>query len=82
MGPTEHALAAAERQLLESGVPIQAVIHMLMEHVVSLASYIEPPGVRAEIVKSLVADIAPGVRNAVEKRQTTKGGIIVPRNAA
>jgi len=82
MGPIEHGLAASERNLLESGVPIQAVIDMLMEHVVSLTSRIEPPGVRAEIVKQLVADIAPGVRRAVERRNTTPGGVILPKGRA
>jgi len=82
LSPLNHALAAAERDCLEQGIPITALIDLVMEHAISLVAFVEPPGVRAEMVKQLIARISPDVRKHVEARQTTKGGIILPGRAA
>jgi hypothetical protein len=78
LSPLNHALAAGEREALKVGVPTHDVVEMLLNHLASVVSMVEPPGARAALVEGLVENFAKMVRKHVEARQTTAGGIFVP----
>lgn len=77
--PLNHAIAAGEREALKLGVPAHDVVEMLLNHLASVVSMIEPAGVRAATVEGLVAGFAPMVHKHVAARYTTPGGILTPR---
>ncbi len=77
--PINHGLAAAERHALALGVPTHDVVEMLLNHLASVVAAIEPAGVRAATIEGLVENFSPMVRKHLEARQTTNGGIIIPK---
>lgn len=79
--PLNHAFAAGIRQAISMGTPTHSVIEMLLNHVASMAAMVEPAGSREALVKQIVAAIAPLVRKHVDARNTTTGGVILPRAA-
>ena len=78
LDPWQHALAAGMRQALKVGVPAHNVIEMLLNHLASVVAMLEPPGVRAETVKALVEHFPSMVRQHVDARDKTPGGVFVP----
>jgi hypothetical protein len=55
------------------------MIEMLLNHLSSVTAMVEPAGAREELVKQLVSAFAPMVRKHVDARNTTPGGVILPR---
>lgn len=78
LSPVDFALAAAERQLLDLGIPIDVLVRFAMQHAASILALVEPPAVRAEMLKQHVSNFPTMVRNALLAQRTTGGGIIVP----
>lgn len=76
--PWQHALAAGMRHALRVGVPVNNVIEMLLNHMASVVALVEPPGVRAALVKGLVESFPDMIRQHVDARQTTQGGVFIP----
>lgn len=79
--PLNHGFATAERVALKHGVPAEAVIEMVLNHLCSLVAMVEPAGAREETLKSVVASFAPMVRQHYQARHTTPGGIITRPDA-
>ena len=71
-------LGAQERRCLEAGVPVEALIEMLLNHSASLAAIVEPPGMRAIVVQEIIDSIPTLVREHVAVRQRTPGGLWLP----
>ena len=78
LSPLEHGIAAMEREALKVGVPADKIINMLLNHMCSVVAMIDPPPVREETIKALVKSFAPMVRQHVEARFTTPGGVKLP----
>lgn len=79
--PWQHALAAGMRHALRVGVPTHDVIGMLLNHLASVVAMVEPPGVRAALVKGLVESFPDMIRQHVDARQMTSGGVFIPQGA-
>lgn len=79
--PLNHGLAVAERKALELGVPTDKVLEMLLNHLTSVLAMIEPAGARESAVKDVIKSIAPMTSRYVEARNTTPGGLLLPRAA-
>lgn len=79
LGPLNFALAAGEREALKIGVPSHEVIEMLLNHLASVVAMIEPAGVRASTMTDVVKHFPELVRQHVDARLTTPGGIRLPR---
>lgn len=77
--PLNFGLAAATRKALELGVPAHEMIAMLFNHLASVVAMVEPPGAREALIRQLVADFAPMCKRHVDARNTTPGGIVLPR---
>lgn len=78
LSPVDHGLAAMERTLLESGIPVHNVIEMLLNHAASVIAQIDPPGSREETVKGVVSSFSSMVRQHVDARHRTPGGVLKP----
>lgn len=78
LGSLDYALAAGERRALELGAPTHRVVELLLNHLASVASMVEPPQAREMLVKDLVGAFAGMVRKHVDARFTTPGGIKLP----
>lgn len=77
--PLNHAIAAGEREALARGVPTHAVLEMLVNHLASVVAMVEPAGAREACLRDLVGSFAPLVRQHVERRYTTPGGVVLPK---
>lgn len=77
--PLNHALAAGIRQAVSMGTPTHSIVEMLLNHIASMAALVEPPGSREMLVKQIIGAVAPLVRKHVDARNTTPGGVILPR---
>lgn len=80
--PVDHGIAAMERQLLAMGVPIRLLAQVLLNHSASIVSLIDPPEIRAQVMKELIGNYARMVETARTAAATTRGGIILPKVAA
>lgn len=81
LSPVDFAIAAAERQMLSLGVPVEILIRWAMQHAASLCAVIPNPAVRAQLMKQAIGNFPTQVRNAVVTSRTTTGGIIMPGGA-
>jgi len=77
--PINFGLAASLRRALELGAPTSLILELLLNHLCSVAAMVEPPGAREGLIQDLVRSIAPMVNKHVDARQTTPGGVILPR---
>jgi hypothetical protein len=77
-----HGLGAMERRCLEQGVQVQDIIDCLLNHCASLVAIVEPGGMRAELVRSIIDSVPTLVREHVAARQRTPGGVFLPPGAA
>jgi hypothetical protein len=82
LAPLDHAIAAGEREALKRGVPTHAVIEMLLNHLASVSAMVEPPQAREGLVRDVVGAFAGLVRQHVEARYTTAGGVLLPQPQA
>ena len=78
LSPIDFAIAAAERQMLSLGVPVEILIRWAMQHAASLCAVVPNPAIRAELMKQAIGNFPTQVRNAVTTSRTTTGGIIRP----
>lgn len=78
LSPIDFAIAAAERQMLSLGVPVEILIRWAMQHAASLCAVVKTPLMRAELMKQAIGNFPTQVRNAVTTSRTTTGGIIRP----
>ena len=79
MEPVNHGYAAATRRALELGVPAHAVIEMELNHIASTIAQLEPNGLRLKVIEDVVRQLSGLVRQHVDVRNKTAGGIILPR---
>lgn len=79
MTPFDHGVAAMERQLLDLGVPADFLARVMMQHAASIISLVEPAGVRAQYMRTLIENFPHMVRVAREAAVTTPGGVILPK---
>lgn len=77
--PINHGYAAATRKSLELGVPAHAVIEMQLNHLASVVAQLEPNGLRLKVIEDVVRQLSGLVRQHVDVRNKTAGGIILPR---
>lgn len=80
--PLEHSIAAGARKALESGVPAHLMIEMFINHLASVVAMVEPPGARTACIQDVVAQFSGLVRQHVDRRYTTLGGIVRPEAGA
>ena len=78
LDPFDHALASFERRALAQGVPVNKMIELLLNHLASVVAMVEPPGARQELIKGLVGSFSMMVKQHVDARHTTPGGIVHP----
>lgn len=79
LAPIDHGLAAACREALKRGVTTEKLIEMLLNHLASVVAMVEPAGAREGLIRGLVAAFAPMVKQHVDARLTSPGGIVDPR---
>lgn len=79
LSPLNHAIAAGEREALKVGVPTHEVLEMLLNHLASVVSLIEPPGAREAALKDVVGSFATLVKQHVDRRMTSPAGLHLPR---
>lgn len=79
LGPLDYALAAGARRALECGAPTERLIELLLNHLASVVAMVEPAGAREGIIRSLVGSFAPMVKQHVDARLTSAGGIVHPK---
>lgn len=79
LGPVDHGIAAMERQLLGLGVPHETLARIMLNHAASIIALIEPPIVRAQVMKNLIGNFPEAVRLANLAASKTDGGVILPR---
>lgn len=75
--PINHGFAAALRQALKLGVPTHFVVELTLNQLASVVAQIEPAGVRLQMIEDVVRQFAPLVRQHVDARLTSPGGIIM-----
>jgi len=78
LGPLDYSLAAGCRRALELGAPTEKVVEFLLNHLASVVAMVEPAAYRAELLKGLVGSFAGMVKQHVDARLTTPGGIVRP----
>ena len=78
LDPLNHAIAAGEREALKVGVPTHDVVEMLLNHLASVVAMIEPAGVRVSTIEGIIESFARLVRQHVDARLTSPGGIVHP----
>lgn len=76
--PINHAFAAASRKALEIGVPTVQVLEMHLNILASVVAMIEPSQARAAALVDVVRALPDLVRQHVDRRFTTSGGIKLP----
>jgi hypothetical protein len=79
LDPLNHAVAAGTREALRLGVPAHAVIEMQLNHLASLIAQLEPAGLRLTVIEDVVRQLSTMVRQHVDARNKTPGGVIIPR---
>jgi hypothetical protein len=79
LDPLNHAIAAGTREALRLGVPAHAVIEMQLNHLASLIAQLEPAGLRLTVIEDVVRQLSTMVRQHVDARNKTPGGVIIPR---
>lgn len=79
LNPMNHALALWARECFKLGVPGHSMIELYLNHMASVVAQIEPAGSREETVKQLVSTFPAMVSQHFAARNTTPGGIILPR---
>jgi hypothetical protein len=82
LDPLNHGMAAGTRKALELGVPVHAVIEMQLNHIASTVAQLEPAGLRLQVIEDVVRQLASLVRQHVDAKNRTAGGIILPRAGA
>jgi hypothetical protein len=80
--PLSRAIAAGCLEALKRGVPAQTILEIHLNQLTYTLAMIEPAGAREEAVKDIIRHIAPMTSRYVEARNTTPGGVILPREAA
>jgi hypothetical protein len=79
LDPLNHAVAAGTREALRLGVPAHAVIEMQLNHLASLIAQLEPAGLRLTVIEDVVRQLSTMVRQHVDAKNKTPGGVIIPR---
>lgn len=77
--PLNHGIAAANRQALKQGVQAHELIELHLNHLASVVAMVEPAGAREELIRQLVGSFASMVKQHVDVRYTTEGGVKLPR---
>ena len=78
LDPLNHAIAAGARQALKNGVATHEVVEMMLNALASVVAMVEPPQAREHLTRDIVGALAGLVRQHVDVRYTTPGGIKLP----
>lgn len=79
--PWDHAMAAYEREAAKMGVPAHRVLNLLLNHMASVVAMIDPPQARELLIEDLVKAFAPMVRQHIDARFKSPGGVFLPGGA-
>lgn len=77
--PLNHAMAAGTLHALKLGVPAHAVIEMQLNHLASVIAQLEPAGLRLTVIEDIVRQMSTMVRQHVDAKNRTPGGVLLPR---
>jgi len=76
--PLNHAIAAGTRQALAMGIPSNNVLDLHINNLASLIAMVEPAEARAETLKDIIRALPGLVRQHLDLRYTSPGGIKLP----
>ena len=76
--PLNHAIAAASRKALELGLSAEKLIELHLNNLASTIAMVEPAEVRAQALKDVQRFLPGLLRQHVDRKYTTPGGVIIP----
>ncbi len=82
LSPLNHAIAAGAREAFKLGVPVHNVLEMMVNQLASVIALVEPAGVRANALADVQRQLPDLMRQYVEAKHLTPGGIYMPGRAA
>lgn len=77
--PLNHAIAAGSRKALDLGIPVHQVLELSLNNLSSVIAMLEPAELRAEAMRDCIKAIPDLVRQHVDVRYTSPGGVLMPR---